>query len=298
MLILSKKESGRPGSNRRHSAWKADALPTELLPPVTQRYHFFTFWYFYLQTKTLPLKTVSILRHFFTLCFCLSTVSFSLLAQSNSSPSPEVLLGKNNPYLVGEHYQLHKEAFAALEKMKAAAAKEGIQIKVVSAFRSYDRQRAIWNRKYVRNAAEGLSPAANRQKIITYSTLPGTSRHHWGTDIDIIDGNTPVDGDVLLAKHFHHGGPFERLRLWLEAHAATFGFYCAYPNTPNRTGFNYEPWHYSYRPLARTYFRAYKNLPLQEVLKDSLLKGYQDMDKAFLNAYRKTHINGIAKALK
>ena len=48
----------------------------------------------------------------------------------------------------------------------------------------------------------------------------------------------------------------------------------------------------------KSYFRAYKNLPLKEVLQDSLLQGYQDMDKAFLNAYRKTHINGIAKALK
>ena len=39
-------------------------------------------------------------------------------------------------------------------------------------------------------------------KIIEYSTLPGTSRHHWGTDIDIIDAEPPEEGDVLLPKNF------------------------------------------------------------------------------------------------
>ena len=221
----------------------------------------------------------------------------SCQAQQNS-PSPLQLMGKTDTHLIGTDYQLQPEAMAALEQMTAAAAKAGINIKVVSAFRSYERQRAIWNRKYVANREVGLSPEENRKKIITYSTLPGTSRHHWGTDIDIIDGGATVEGDVLLATHFHEGGPFEKLRLWLEAHAAEYGFYYAYPNNAERTGFNYEPWHYSYAPIAKRYFEAFQNADLYEMLKDSLLEGQSDMTKIFLDDYRNTHINGVAPFLK
>ena len=56
------------------------------------------------------------------------------------------------------------------------------------------------------NRQAGLSPEENIQKIIEYSTLPGTSRHHWGTEIDIIDGTIQSQGDVLLAEKFHEGG--------------------------------------------------------------------------------------------
>ncbi len=80
----------------------------------------------------------------------------------------------------GAEYQLLSEVIQAFEKMKKAALLVGIDIKVVSGFRSYERQRAIWNGKYKANRQAGLSPEENIQKIIEYSTLPGTSRHHWG----------------------------------------------------------------------------------------------------------------------
>ena len=59
-------------------------------------------------------------------------------------------------------------------------------------------------------------PEAAIEKIIEYSTLPGTSRHHWGTDIDLVLGDIEVEGDLLLEEHFHQGGPYEKLRLWME----------------------------------------------------------------------------------
>ena len=70
-----------------------------------------------------------------------------------------------------------------------AAAKKGIEMKVVSAYRSYNRQENLeYGIKHLRR--KGLNPKCHK-KIITYSTLPGTSRHHWGTDIDIIDNAIP-----------------------------------------------------------------------------------------------------------
>ena len=100
--------------------------------------------------------------------------------------------------------------------MKIAALNAGHDIEIVSAYRSYNRQRDIWNRKYLSNEIKGFSPVENINKIIEYSTLPGTSRHHWGTDIDIIDGSVTKDGDVFLTEKFHGDVPYSELRVWLE----------------------------------------------------------------------------------
>ena len=110
------------------------------------------------------------------------------------------LLGKANPEFYNKKIPMIKEAGEAFVNMKKEALKEGIKIEIVSGFRSYNRQKQIWNRKFRINKMNGLSPQQNILKIIEYSTLPGTSRHHWGTDIDIIDGNKTVSGDVLLEK--------------------------------------------------------------------------------------------------
>jgi LAS superfamily LD-carboxypeptidase LdcB len=237
------------------------------------------------------------MKIWFPLALCLSGLLSSCHAQA-PDPTSDQLVGKTTTHLVGDSYQLQPQVAEALTRMTEAAAQEGITIKVVSAFRSYERQRAIWNRKYRQNEAEGLSPEANRAKIIEYSTLPGTSRHHWGTDIDLIDGGVDLEGDVLLAQHFHQGGPFEKLRLWLEKNAATYGFYCAYPDDPNRSGFAYEPWHYSYAPIAQTYYRAYQKIDRYPMLQDSLLAGQKHLTRTHIDRYRNTHINGIAPILK
>ena len=63
------------------------------------------------------------------------------------------------------------------------------------------------------------------EKIIEYSTLPGTSRHHWGTDLDIIDADPPEEGDVLLPHKFHDNGPYNTLREWMETYAKTTVFF-------------------------------------------------------------------------
>src|SRR5690625_7396566 len=71
--------------------------------------------------------------------------------------------------------------------MKKAAKEKGFNIHVISSFRSYSHQNRIWERKYRDFRNRGLSHQNTIDKIIEYSTIPGTSRHHWGTDLDIID---------------------------------------------------------------------------------------------------------------
>ena len=50
--------------------------------------------------------------------------------------------------------------------------------------------------------------------ILRYSAVPGTSRHHWGTEIDITDRNV-IEKHLLNSNKFHNGGPFEPLHNWM-----------------------------------------------------------------------------------
>ena len=159
-------------------------------------------------------------------------------------------------------------------------------------------QKFIWNRKFYSNARKGISPKENINKIIEYSTLPGTSRHHWGTDIDIIDGKKPKEGDLLLEEKFHENGPYVRLREWMEKNANRFGFYLPYTNSPKREGFNYEPWHYSFAPLSIPMLEEYLKLDLINLLTPNDLSGKSCIDEKFLESYINQNVLGINPKLK
>ena len=203
---------------------------------------------------------------------------------------PLFVLGKTSPPLVGS---MQEEVYEAYERMRQAAAKEGIDIKVVSAHRSYHRQREIWNAKYKILTLQGLPAKDAIQEIITYSTLPGTSRHHWGTDIDIIDNANPQSGDVLLNEKFYDNGPSSALREWMNDNAAAFGFFEVYTNNPNRKGFAHEPWHFTYRPLSKSYLEVLTTYALSEIAKDDQLLGRSFIDNNFFEAYTSAHILDI-----
>ena len=221
------------------------------------------------------------------------------ISQERTLVPDSLLLGRYSLEMNGEDFQLQPAAATAFESMRAAALKDSIVIKVVSSFRDYATQKRIWNRKYKRFTAEGMPPEAAIEKIIEYSTLPGTSRHHWGTDIDLVLGDIEVEGDVLLEEHFHQSGPYEKLRLWMERNASTFGFILVYTNEEERKGFHYEPWHYSYAPLSISYLKRYsENYLLQKMAKDTTLLGHQHLSKDFMRRYFAENIMDINPALQ
>jgi len=206
----------------------------------------------------------------------------------------EQLIGKGNPQLIERSgYKLRPEAAEAFDKMKAAAAKDGIAFQVVSSYRDYAHQNRIWERKYKAFTADGLSPQDAITKIIEYSTIPGTSRHHWGTDIDIVDANQPANGDLLVPSKFHGNGPFCKFKAWMDEHANTYGFYLVYTQNGNRKGFNYEPWHYSYKPLSSGYLEQYKKLHVKKVLAEQKLLGNDQFSEEFITRYRNQNILDI-----
>ncbi|MFI2743916.1 M15 family metallopeptidase [Zhouia sp. PK063] len=212
---------------------------------------------------------------------------------STAQYSKDILIGKGNPTFYGNGWQLQKEANSAFLKMKTAAAKQGIKIQVVSSYRSFIHQKRIWERKYKAFTSQGLTPLQAMKKIIEYSTIPGTSRHHWGTDLDIIDSAAHYSGSVLDPKKFEGNGPFKKLRDWLTKHSKEYGFYTVYTKSPNRKGFKYEPWHISYAPISIPMLKAYQKLDIQQVLKEQHISGSSYLTDEFANQYLKENILDI-----
>lgn len=228
------------------------------------------------------------------LTFC----SFSALqTQSKSQFTKEDLMGKSNPQFFGKDYKLRKEAHEAFLKMRSAALQAGIAIKVVSSYRNYAHQNRIWERKYKKFTAEGLTPIKAIKKIVEYSTIPGTSRHHWGTDLDIVDGNAPQPRGLLLAENFDSEGPFCKFKEWMDKNANHFGFYLVYTDHKTRKGFKYEPWHFSYAPLAIPMLKAYKKLDIKTELQKAKLLGSANFTKEFIDQYIAENIFDISPSL-
>lgn len=214
-------------------------------------------------------------------------------AFQNASLSDDELMGKGNPKLYGNGFQVRKEAYDAFMAMKKAALKDQISIHVVSSYRNFAHQNRIWERKYKNFTQQGLSPENAIQKIIEYSTIPGTSRHHWGTDMDLIDAHVAQPKNVLSPGHFEGQGAFVKFKKWMDNYSRDFGFYLVYTNTPGRKGFKYEPWHYSYKALSCDYLKAYQKLDLKAILGKTSLLGHEYLTDAFLKRYQAEHIMDI-----
>ncbi|MCR9185973.1 MAG: M15 family metallopeptidase [Halieaceae bacterium] len=177
------------------------------------------------------------------------------------------LTGRDDRHLVpcaGPH-RLQADAAAAFERLQSDAREAGFELAIASSHRSYERQRIIWNGKACGQRAVhddagapvdllALPPAARVHAILRFSALPGTSRHHWGTDLDIYDAAAvPADYAVQLTPaEVAPGGPFDALHRWLDERMAVHasqGFFRPYARDCG--GVAPERWHLSYAPLSR-----------------------------------------------
>lgn len=208
------------------------------------------------------------------------------------------LTGRGDLKLIGSHNKLQPAVYTAFLEMKKAALKEGVSIEIVSAYRSFEEQKVIWNRKYNKYVSKGMSPLQAIEKIVEYSTIPGTSRHHWGTEIDIIDGSKTTLGNYLVEKNFSKGGAYEKLKKWMDVNAEKFGFYIVYTNNVNRKGFKYEPWHYSYKLLSFSCLKEFLNIDLLYLKHIVDINGNEYLSNEYLNKYLNEQILDINPALK
>jgi LAS superfamily LD-carboxypeptidase LdcB len=189
-------------------------------------------------------------------------------------------LGLSEQHLVEcQHgHKLVKDACLAFKKMQKSAEKAGVDIQLVSSFRSFERQKAIWNQKWQGHRAlfslDGhpldISKMTELEKlhaILTFSALPGTSRHHWGTDCDVYDQqqvNALQHKFELVNAEYRQGGPCYALHCWLEKNAGLYGFYRPYAQY--RGGVAAEEWHLSYRPNAKLMREKFNLNALKETI--------------------------------
>jgi LAS superfamily LD-carboxypeptidase LdcB len=194
--------------------------------------------------------------------------------------TPLELTGRTRSHVVDleePRCTLHRGAVEPFLALRDAAARAGIDLVPVSSFRDFQRQQLIWNgkcrgeRELLDRNGQRVDPATLDQDglvsaILLWSALPGASRHHWGTDMDVIDANAvPASGAVRLEPaEYAAGGRFSRLNDWLDANAATFGFYRPY--AVDLGGVHPEPWHLSYAPLAQQALAAFSLQVLEDAL--------------------------------
>lgn len=208
------------------------------------------------------------------------------------------LIGRGSPTMVGKDYKLLPEVAKQVELMMADARKAGFKPMVVSSYRTYSYQNGIWERKYKGNQGKKMSPTNNIDKIIEYSTIPGTSRHHWGTDFDIIETTKGIPSDPLHEKHFNEGGQMHSFRLWLDKNANKYGFYLVYTNVKDRKGFKYEPWHFTYKPISQPMLRAYEQLDIKKLLQENKLMGSENFSDAFIKRYMQENVLDVNPEIK
>ena len=180
------------------------------------------------------------------------------------------IIGQDRSHLMEcqNHHFLQPRVCQAFKEMQYAASKDGIDLQIASSYRDFSRQLSIWRRKWLgelplynidgeRLETAVLPDGDKMHAILTWSALPGASRHHWGTDLDVYDKQaielcgTPLQ---LVSSEYEQDGACYGLNCWLDAHAADFGF--NRPYAVYKGGVAAEAWHLSYRPMAEEIYLA------------------------------------------
>ena len=202
------------------------------------------------------------------------------------APIPASLVGRSEAHLCTAAVaaelgaRVHVDAVGPFRALREAAGAEGFELAILSGFRSFDRQLSIWNRKaagqlpVLDSAARPvdvgtLGPRELALAILRWSALPGASRHHWGTDVDVYDARaTPQGYEVeLVPAEVDAGGMFAPLHEWLDtciAGGEAFGFFRPYDR--DRGGVAPERWHLSHAPSANIHARMLTPTLLREAI--------------------------------
>ncbi len=181
--------------------------------------------------------------------------------------------------------------FLALQKAASAA---GFEMTIVSGFRSFQRQLLIWNEKATGrrpiNASVPFDKMSEDQivfAILRWSALPGASRHHWGTDFDVIDKKVMPEGYQVQLTPEEASGLFGPMHEWLDKNLSKFNFFRPY--SKDLRGVSPERWHLSYAPLADKFLNSFDPSFLKErieqseiALKPYIIKNFDEIVSRFI----------------
>lgn len=199
-------------------------------------------------------------------------------------------LGKDESRLVEcqNGFFLLPEVCQAFKLMQAAAWQDNVDLQIVSSYRSFARQLQIWQNKWSgkatlldanENTLDGtvMSDPEKIFAILTWSALPGASRHHWGTDLDVYDKNAVIASkhDFQLVCSEYDQGPCRQLNEWLTENALKFGF--SRPYAEYKGGIAREPWHLSFKASADKVFALLNEQVLLNNLQQSQIGGLESI---------------------
>lgn len=212
------------------------------------------------------------------------------------------LLGKFNPALdtafikVDNKYSysdiyIRKPVYSAFKIMAEDALKDDVVLVIVSGTRTFNRQKNIWENKWTgktkvngKNLNIVMQNSTERAiEILKYSSMPGISRHHWGTDVDINSTNIS----------YFQKGTGKKVFEWLEQNANKYGFYRPYTekNQERPNGYEEEFWHWSYIPLSSIFLKNYL-----EIIKYDDLTGFKGAETAKKINVIEYYVKGINKS--
>ena len=219
--------------------------------------------------------------------------------------TPEMLTGKSRAHLIhlptphSPNHFLQAEAAKAFQGLQQSVVKNGFNLQPASSFRDFARQQLIWNGKFSgeRKVHDDFGTALELgqlddwqkcQAILRWSALPGASRHHWGTEIDIFDPDLLPQGQSLQLEpwEYEQGGYFFELSEFLIENLPHFDFALPFMHQPEGKKIGREPWHISYMPLAEQAAKAFTP--------EVLLKAWENEEIAGKNVLA-THLPVIFK---
>jgi len=213
----------------------------------------------------------------------------------------DYIMGKFDPtthpdfMLIPEKYRdnqlryIRQDVWEAFLKMYEAAVIDGVNLRIISATRNFDNQKRIWENKWKghtkiengRDASKSYPDSKIRAlKILQYSSMPGTSRHHWGTDMDF----------NALNNTYFEAGEGLKVYQWLVQNAQKFGFCQPYTDFDDerQTGYQAEKWHWTYVPVASQIQKE-----AQDLLSDMEVKGFMGAETAADIQVVKNYVWGI-----
>ncbi len=163
-----------------------------------------------------------------------------LIIANKHYPLPESY--KINVSYVSGNYRLDSRIADAYKSMIAGAKEDGITLKIISGFRTYQGQTTLFNNKVNKYLNQGYSREKATELAAQYVAPPGTSEHLTGLAVDLISTNW-YSYNSDLNSGFEKTKEFE----WLYNNCAEYGFVLRYPKDKETiTGYSYEPWHYRY----------------------------------------------------
>lgn len=233
-------------------------------------------------------------RHLVMLClFSVLIISFRSLVRNSNSYTKDELLGKINhasdpgfskipsKYCIREGMYLRTEVLEAFIELYKNAEDENIKLVVISATRPFNQQKSIWDRKWGRAQYMGWQDIEKARDILKYSSMPGTSRHHWGTDLDL----------NALENSYFETKVGKEVYDFLERCGGELGFAQVYTSKSNgRTGYEEEKWHWSYMPVSSVMLEQYNQLISTEDI-----KGFNGANVADSIQIIDNFVNGITR---